>query len=90
MTVDNTTYSDEYKKRFGRHFPELRWLYGELYGDNSPYFDELCDRNIPNRGISENLSAYFYEFLENESKSIKNDSNSLRFKVLTNQVAHFE
>ena len=43
MTVDNTTYSDEYKKRFGRHFPELRWLYGELYGDNSPYFDELCE-----------------------------------------------
>lgn len=41
---------------------------------NNWYFDELCDRNIPNRGISENLSAYFYEFLENESKSIKNDS----------------
>ena len=38
------------------------------------YFDELCDRDIPNRCISENLSAYFYEFLENESKSIKNDS----------------
>lgn len=41
---------------------------------NNWYFDELCDRDIPNRGISENLSAYFYEFLENESKSIKNDS----------------
>lgn len=41
---------------------------------NNWYFDELCDRNIPNRGISENLSAYFYEFLENESISIKNDS----------------
>lgn len=38
------------------------------------YFDELCDRNIPNSGISENLSAYFYEFLENESISIKDDS----------------
>ena len=41
---------------------------------NNCYFDELCDRDIPNRCISENLSAYFYEFLENESKSIKNDS----------------
>ena len=41
---------------------------------NNWYFDELCDRDIPNRCISENLSAYFYEFLENESKSIKNDS----------------
>ena len=38
------------------------------------YFDELCDRDIPNRCISENLSAYFYEFLENESISIKDDS----------------
>ena len=34
---------------------------------NNWYFDELCDRDIPNRCISENLSAYFYEFLENES-----------------------
>lgn len=38
------------------------------------YFDELCDRDIPNRCISENLSAYFYEFLGNESISIKDDS----------------
>ena len=38
------------------------------------YFDELCDRDIPNRCISENLTAYFYEFLENESISIKDDS----------------
>ncbi len=41
---------------------------------NNWYFDELCDRDIPNRGISENLTAYFYEFLENESISIKDDS----------------
>lgn len=41
---------------------------------NNWYFDELCDRDIPNRCISENLSAYFYEFLENESISIKDDS----------------
>lgn len=41
---------------------------------NNWYFDELCDRDIPNKCISENLSAYFYEFLENESISIKDDS----------------
>ena len=34
---------------------------------NNWYFDELCDRDIPNRCISENLSAYFYQFFENES-----------------------
>ena len=32
-----------YKKRFERHFDELRWLYMELY-DNGSMFAELCDR----------------------------------------------
>lgn len=31
-----------YRKRFDRHFEELRWLYMELYG-NSSMFAELCD-----------------------------------------------
>ena len=31
-----------YRKRFDRHFEELRWLYMELY-DNSSMFAELCD-----------------------------------------------
>ena len=31
-----------YRKRFDRHFEELRWLYMELYG-NSSKFAELCD-----------------------------------------------
>ncbi len=30
-----------YRKRFERHFDELRWLYMELY-DNGSMFDELC------------------------------------------------
>ena len=38
------------------------------------YFDELCDRDIPNRCISENLSAYFYEFLANERSIQDKDS----------------
>ena len=25
---------DIYRKRFARHFEELRWLYTELYGNN--------------------------------------------------------
>ena len=33
---------DIYRKRFARHFEELRWLYTELYGNNS-MFAELCD-----------------------------------------------
>ncbi len=32
-----------YKKRFEKHFEELRWLYMELY-DNGSMFAELCDR----------------------------------------------
>ena len=31
-----------YRKRFDRHFEELRWLYMELYS-NSSMFAELCD-----------------------------------------------
>ena len=31
-----------YRKRFDRHFEELRWLYMEIYG-NSSMFAELCD-----------------------------------------------
>ncbi len=31
-----------YRKRFDRHFEELRWLYTELYGNDS-MFAELCD-----------------------------------------------
>ncbi|MDE7339577.1 MAG: amylosucrase [Lachnospiraceae bacterium] len=32
-----------YKKRFEKHFEELRWLYMELY-DNGSMFAELCNR----------------------------------------------
>ena len=31
-----------YRRRFNRHFDELRWLYMELYGNDS-MFAELCD-----------------------------------------------
>lgn len=43
MAVEKMEYSDEYKRRFNRHFDELKWLYAELYGEDTPYFDELCD-----------------------------------------------
>ena len=33
---------EQYKKRFERHFDELKWLYTELY-DNDSMFVELCD-----------------------------------------------
>ncbi len=33
---------EQYKKRFERHFDELKWLYAELY-DNDSMFVELCD-----------------------------------------------
>lgn len=36
--LDNETY----RKRFDRHFNELKWLYTELYGNDS-MFAELCD-----------------------------------------------
>ncbi len=32
----------QYRKRFDRHFDEMKWLYGELY-DNDSMFAELCD-----------------------------------------------
>ena len=32
-----------YRKRFDRHFEELRWLYMELY-DNGSMFAELCEQ----------------------------------------------
>ena len=32
-----------YKKRFDKHFNELRWLYIELYGNDS-MFAELCNQ----------------------------------------------
>ena len=41
MKID--TAKTIYKKRFERHFDELRWLYMELY-DNSSMFAELCDK----------------------------------------------
>lgn len=44
MTMEKVLYNDEYKKRFDRHFHELKWLYAELYGESSPYFDELCQQ----------------------------------------------
>ena len=33
---------EEYKRRFQRHFDELKWLYTEVYGNDS-MFAELCD-----------------------------------------------
>ena len=39
----NTAAEILYRKRFDRHFDELRWLYMELY-DNGSMFAELCDR----------------------------------------------
>ena len=32
----------QYRERFDRHFDEMKWLYGELY-DNDSMFAELCD-----------------------------------------------
>ena len=32
----------QYQKRFERHFDEMKWLYAELY-DNDSMFAELCD-----------------------------------------------
>lgn len=42
MAMEMMMDSEEYKRRFNRHFGELKWLYATLYGDNSPYFNELC------------------------------------------------
>ena len=32
----------EYRKRFDRHFNELKWLYCELYDNDMQNFNELC------------------------------------------------
>ena len=44
MTEKKVVYNDEYKKRFGKHFAELKWLYVQLYGEEGSHFDELCDQ----------------------------------------------
>ncbi len=41
-TVAETDNEAIYRDRFGRHFEELKWLYIELYGNDS-MFAELCD-----------------------------------------------
>ena len=43
MAMKKTESENIYRKRFNRHFEELRWLYMELY-DNGSMFAELCDR----------------------------------------------
>ena len=45
-----------YRRRFNRHFDELRWLYMELYGNDS-MFAELCD----------NMERFYHE----RSRSLK-------------------
>ena len=37
-----TNEEERYQRRFSRHFDELKWLYTELYGNDS-MFAELCD-----------------------------------------------
>ncbi len=39
---DKKEIEEVYKKRFEKHYDELRWLYMELY-ENSSMFAELCD-----------------------------------------------
>lgn len=41
MKKNNTGY-ETYERRLKRHEEELRWLYMELYGNDSMYA-ELCD-----------------------------------------------
>ncbi len=41
-TTAATGNEEIYRDRFGRHFEELKWLYIELYGNDS-MFAELCD-----------------------------------------------
>lgn len=42
VEVQEETEESVYRRRFQRHFDELRWLYMELYGNDS-MFAELCD-----------------------------------------------
>ncbi|MCI8292232.1 MAG: amylosucrase [Hespellia sp.] len=45
-----------YEKRFARHFDELKWLYTEIY-DNDSMFDELCNQ--------------LYHFYQKRNQSLK-------------------
>ena len=40
---DQKEIEEVYKKRFEKHYDELRWLYMELY-ENDSMFAELCDQ----------------------------------------------
>ena len=48
-TTAATGNEEIYRDRFGRHFEELKWLYIELYGNDS-MFAELCD-NIDRKSV---------------------------------------
>lgn len=48
-----------YQERFEKHFDELKWLYMELYGNES-MFAELC----------ENMKRFFLERGEKDRKSV--------------------
>ena len=39
---EKTRQEEVYRRRFNRHFDELKWLYTEVYGNDS-MFAELCD-----------------------------------------------
>ncbi|MBQ4427089.1 MAG: alpha-amylase family protein [Oscillospiraceae bacterium] len=39
---DKTNWSDEFRKRFDRHEDELRWLYFELYGEDTEAYEYFC------------------------------------------------
>lgn len=42
MVIKKTKEQDAYTRRFEKHRKELEWLYTELYGEDSPFFQELC------------------------------------------------
>ena len=42
MVIRKTKEQDVYTRRFEKHRKELKWLYTELYGEDSPFFQELC------------------------------------------------
>ncbi|MCI9051920.1 MAG: amylosucrase [Lachnospiraceae bacterium] len=63
---DQKEIEEVYKKRFEKHYDELRWLYMELY-ENSSMFAELCD----------NMKCFYLERRE-ELKSLDLERETYR------------
>ncbi|MBR1672635.1 MAG: hypothetical protein IJ702_06890 [Fretibacterium sp.] len=36
-------WDEVFSRRIAKHYDELKWLYGELYGDGQQAFDDFCD-----------------------------------------------